>query len=749
MPRVETGSSSEGDAMSRPEEQTPYLAASRLRALVDHLRIGVLVEDDQRRVAAVNEEFCRLFSLPVSPADLVGADCAEAAEALKHLFVAPDDFLRRIDELLRTRETVEAEEIRLADGRMFERDSIPILDDSVAMGHLWQYRDVTESLERARALQRSNELLRALGKAQQQYIQTADPGAVFNTLLEDLLSLTDSEYGFIGEVLLDRQGRYLKTHAITNIAWNEETRDFYEQNAPTGMVFRNLDTLFGAVMRDGETVIANSPSTDPRRGGLPEGHPDLNAFLGLPFFLGNEMIGMVGIANRPGGYDEALIRELEPFLATCTSVVSAFRTASQLLRSEHRTGAIMDASIDAVVMIDADGLIIEFNPAAERIFGYRRADVIGRSMGEVIVPPALRSTHERGMERYLATGKPRVLDRRLELTGMRADGSEFPVEVSITRLPEVDPPIFVGSLRDITDRVSSQRALELAKEAAEGANRAKSEFLATVSHEIRTPLNVIMGMTEVASEQAATPDQRELLEIVLTNAQSLLQVIDEILDISKIEAGRMEVTPAVTRLVDIIEDVCVSLAPRAHEKGLELLFELSPDLPEAVSVDGLRLRQVIVNLVGNAIKFTAGGWVHVRATAHPGSDGVVPFTLEVTDTGPGIPAGQQDMVFDRFVQLDGTTRREHGGAGLGLSISRSLVELMGGRIRVDSVVGRGSTFVVELELPVVQDPSQDPPEAELAVADLRAAVLTDRPRFADAVGSSLRALQATVLPGCL
>jgi GAF domain-containing protein len=216
-------------------------------------------------------------------------------------------------------------------------------------------------------------LLGAITTAQAQLVGVVEPDSLFDGLLRALLDLTDSEYGFIGETLRTANGDpYLKTHAITNIAWNQETRRFYEDNAPNGLEFYNLKTLFGTVLTDEVPVIANSPATDPRRGGLPDGHPPLLAFLGLPLRSGGQMIGMAGVANRPDGYDEQLVQDLEPFLQTCSNAIFALRadTAREqaeddLVDEQERLRAILDGAYEAIITIDESGIIESCNSRAE------------------------------------------------------------------------------------------------------------------------------------------------------------------------------------------------------------------------------------------------------------------------------------------------------------------------------------------------------------------------------------------------
>lgn len=370
--------------------------------------------------------------------------------------------------------------------------------------------------------------------------------------------------------------------------------------------------------------------------------------------------------------------------------------------SEARKDAILETALDCVISIDHESHILEFNPAAERTFGYRKQEVLGRPMPEIIIPPRLREPHYRGLARYLKTGEGPVLGKRIEITGMRADGSEFPVELAIVAHGSRDAPIFTAYLRDITDlkRAAQERETLLASERAsrdeaERAGRMKDEFLATLSHELRTPLNAILGYAQlVRLSNMGKADLDEAVAIIERNANLQAQLIDDLLDMNRIVSGKLRLHLQPVDVAEVIDAAASTVQPSLDAKGIRLEKFIDASAGK-VQGDPVRLQQVVWNLLSNAIKFTPkGGCVQVTLQRVDSQIDIV-----VTDNGEGIAAEFLPHIFDRFRQADASTTRAHSGLGLGLSIVRHLVKLHNGQVRAESAgLGQGSKFTVTLPL---------------------------------------------------
>jgi PAS domain S-box-containing protein len=397
------------------------------------------------------------------------------------------------------------------------------------------------------------------------------------------------------------------------------------------------------------------------------------------------------------------------------------RQTQEQYRLQSRLQAIVSTSLDAIVVVDRSGRILGFNEAAEEIFGYSRAEAVGEFMENLIVPKHMVDAHRAGIDRYRKTGDPRVIGKgRIQLEARRKTGEVFPTEMSISTAQSADGEIFVSFIRDISTRVSAEKELIKARDDAVEGERAKANVLAIMSHEMRTPLNGMLGTLELFDREDLTTKQMERINIIRGSGQQLLHHVNNVLNISRADSGKIETTPEIFFLEDLISEVVESQRAVAEFRGNSMSHHVSINCQGSCRGDAGRLPQVLLNLIANAIKFTRDG--HISVTVNRvGHDDLVDF--RVTDTGIGIAAADRDRIFDDFVTVDTSYGRLAGGTGLGLGISKRLIAAMGGKIGVESSMGKGSSFWFQLSLPEVElDPEdQASPTKESALAqNLRA-----------------------------
>ena len=372
-----------------------------------------------------------------------------------------------------------------------------------------------------------------------------------------------------------------------------------------------------------------------------------------------------------------------------------------MLRVEAHKGSILQAVPNPIISTDADGRIIELNEAAEQTFLVRRSEVLGAPVDETILAPAAGGTIRAW---FGERGAPDAAMARAEITGKRRDGTEFPMEMAAATHSAGGEQIWTFHLTDTTDRKWAEGQLRRAKHDAEVATRAKSDFLATMSHELRTPLTGVAGIAELLQVAEHPAQRRHLTRMLKSSATALLSLVSDILDYSRIEAGLVQLAPVTFSLRACFEDALDPVTEAATRKGLEIGCVIEPAVPPTVIADQDRVRQVMLNLLSNAVKFTDHGEVVVRVGARAVDDNLVVITIAVRDTGVGIDPQAQTRLFHHFSQVDGTSTRRHGGAGLGLAISERLSRQLGGSLSVDSTPGKGSTFTFEFVASVVQDP---------------------------------------------
>lgn len=402
---------------------------------------------------------------------------------------------------------------------------------------------------------------------------------------------------------------------------------------------------------------------------------------------------------------------LSTFTITVTVLVAA---ANGLLRyrqlflkmeeSESHNRAIVDTAIDGIITISSNGTILDFNHSAERLFGWKAGEVLGRNVN-MLMPEPDRSRHDSYLSNYLRSNDPKVIGVGRDVTGLRKDGSLMPMRLAVGRVRQPGDPIFVGFVTDMSRYNALTESLRQSAEKAEQAAQAKSAFLANMSHEIRTPLNAIIGFSDLMLNDALTAQQSKHLNIINQSARSLLALLNDILDTTKLERGSVELEQVDFSLIDLCQQVVASLRLAADAKNLEFRLSCAPELHPFYKGDPMRIQQVLNNLIGNAIKFTQSGAVRVEVNPEPGRNAV---SIRVTDTGIGMSPEQLRHVFTPFTQADVSISRRFGGTGLGVSIARQLVDLMGGTLEVQSTLGVGSVFEVRIPLEPGNEPCLSP-----------------------------------------
>lgn len=626
-----------------------------------------------------------------------------------HNLIHPDDMMSIISSSKRLQQYPGVQEIR--EFRLFKKQGQMvwireyvhnIADESGIPERLeGAVFDITSQKETEQRLEKELVVNEAIAKLSNHLLIASSLRDISDYTLNTALELTKSPIGFVGYI--DPETGFLICPTMAGEVWEK-------CNVPGKThVFPEFSGLWGWSLKNRQPVLSNQVDTDPRSSGTPTGHIPITRFLSAPALFGENLVGQIALANSERDYTGEDLTIVERMAAI-------FALGIRRKRAEHSMRNLAEAAFEAVVFHEM-GIPVYVNRQYLDMFGYNEKEVIGnpdilfKTMVHESYARARRLISENNYDPY-------------EATGIRKNGTQFPVLIQPRVMEFEGRNLRVGVIRDLTKEKETQKELIFAKEAAEAANLQKDRFLANITHELRTPLNGILGYTQILKrEKNLSQIQEEAIEIIHKSGEHLLQVISDILDISKIEAGGIRFVPSEFQLIEFLENISDMTRIKAMQKGIEWRFEMKGNLPLWVLGDATRLRQVLLNLLGNAIKFTDKGFVKLCVTRldqpeekvqetpgkakpegtflHTGEKTIAKISFSVEDTGCGMDPEEIARIFDPFYQA-ATNAKMTEGTGLGLSICREIISLMGSRIHVETGNNQGARFYFTVSLPVAE-----------------------------------------------
>ena len=639
-------------------------AASRMSSLISNLHAGILLENENHTIALINQHFCDMFDIPEVPEQMSGADCSQAAEQTKHLFTNPDQFVTGIDKILTNRKLVVAEKLEMADGRVLERDFIPIWNDGRYDGHLWVYQDITEKINADKKLEEQRKFYEeildnipsdiAVFDSKHRYLYL-NPVAIKDPELRKwMVGKTDEDYvAFRNKPLSLVEGR---RKVFNSVIGSKKLKHWEEK-------LIQPDGSAKYVMRNMFPVLNND----------------------------NEVILVIGY-----GFDITNIKNIQ----------------QQIEQSEKKYRDVIDNSLAIVSTHDMDGKFITVNPMVGKIYGYADGEMVGHSLKEFIPDEDKDLFEENYLEKIKrekqSSGIFRVLNKQGQIV--------YSLYNNFLKEEAGKEPYVIGFAVDITDRVMAEKELKIAKKVTEEMVQTKQNFLANMSHEIRTPMNAIMGMSRQLQKTELNDKQHVYLDTITSASENLLFIINDILDLSKLDAGKLALEKIGFEPKMVVGKVMQVMAHKAEEKGLRLTNSFSDaQLFPILIGDPYRINQILLNLVSNSIKFTETGMVDISCKVINQTETEQQVELSVKDTGIGMDPDFVNNLFQKFRQEDESVARRFGGTGLGMSISKQLVDMMGGEIKVTSKKGKGT--VISLCFSFEKGTEKDLPQKNISVVN--------------------------------
>lgn len=543
-------------------------------------------------------------------------------------------------------------------------------------------------------LSKLNELLQTVNETQVNFLFDEDFKDSIDSLLIKILSLTGSEFGFMGEALYDENGKpYLKSHTITNISWSKESEDFYRKNFKVGIEFRNLESLFGFSLLNGSHVISNDPQADYRSGGTPHGHPPIKSYLGIPVFKNDELLGLIGLANKEGGFSETDLEFLKPITNSYANFLKSLRISRQRKLAEEEKNEsnrlfklISESANDIIAFHDMDSTFKFVSPSCYRILGYMPEELLGKKVPEVIPTHERRTYVRNSMEVIIVAIHHKLTKKKIYL------------EINITYIKDSDgtPNSYLAVSRDVTERELMLDRLVVSFEREKELNVLKSRFISMTSHELRTPLSTVLSSNEILQNYLRKMDDPILRDKALNHTKKIERqvnrlnaVINDILILEKNAQGSLTLKVEPIPIKTLMQELCSSFCE--ENRSLTKFKKSLPDEDKVIMTDSNLLRHILSNLIENAIKYGKPYGEGMELALVYEKDYV---EINVKDEGIGIPEEDQRFIFDSFYR--GKNADLIHGTGLGLYIVHEFTLRLGGSISFKSVSNQGSIFTLRL-----------------------------------------------------